>query len=423
MPIIQRITKFFHEIRSNFATPAQWLIDIFGGRESKAGIRVNANAALRVSAVFACVNLMSQTMASLPLVLYKKLDRGKDRAVNHPIYNLLHYLPNPETTSFDFWVMYIVNLMLTGDAFAYIKRDGNGTILELWNIPSGNVTIYRNRETSEIYYRVVDDYGNQETFYPENIMHTRGMRFNKRDKSIRPIEAARDALGLTIALEEYGSKYFANGANTGGIVKVAGSLSDTAFQRFKESFQEKYAGIGNSSKVLFLEEGTDYVKLGNDPDKSQSLETRKFQIAEVARFFYNIPLHKILDLSGSTNNNIEQQSIDFVQSCVGPFAVRIEQTIYKDLLLPNERKKLFAKFNLNGLLRGDSAARKEFYQAMVQNGVYSPNDVLEKEDENTFEGGDIHMVNGNMIPVELLMEVQRAKLAKGGEISGGNSKD
>lgn len=405
--------NFFRKLfdrRSNLSEPQEWLLNLLTmGYESKAGINVTRNDAIQVSAVFACVKLISETMASLPLVLHKQTAEGKEKAEKHDLYYLLHYMPNPETTAFDFWVMFIVNLLLCEGAYAYVKRDRSGKILELWNIPSSNVTTYRNQKTDEIYYKVKDENTNQEAvFYPENIMYTRGMRFGKRDASLDPVAIAREALGLSLALEEYGGKYFKNGANSGGIIEVPGALSDEAFKRFKESFLEKYAGIGNSSKVMFLESGTKYQKVGNSPEESQAIESRKFQVLEIARFF-NVPPHKIMALEHATFSNIEQQSIDFVQSCLNPHAVRLEQTIYKDLLRPTERKRYFAKFHLQGLLRGDMDARKEYYQAGIQNGWLSPNDVRELEDMNKIENGDIHMVNGNMIPLANILQV------KGGE--------
>lgn len=401
MNILHKATHIWKSIRSSLASPSEWLLKILGaGEQSKAGVEVSADNALQLSTVFACVNLITNAMASLGIALYKRTDKGKLKAVNHPIYELIHYMPNPETTAFDFWVMYIVNLLLTGDGFAYIQRDGNARVKALWNLPSGNVRIRHNEETNELYYLVKDKDGAWVKYYPENILHTRGMRFNSTEKSVNPVKMAREAIGLAIALEEFGEKFFSNGANTGGIVKVKAKLSDSAFERFKKSFNEKYSGIGNSSKVVFLEEGTEFVKTGTDPDKAQSLESRKFQIAEIARYFYNVPLHKILELDRATFNNIEQLNIAFVQDCLNPISVRIEQSIYKCLLSPNERKQYFAKWNTNALLRGDINARKDFYSSMIQNGVFSPNDVLEFEDMNTYDGGDVHIFNGSSIPVE-----------------------
>jgi HK97 family phage portal protein len=411
----------FFFTRSNLSTPQKWLLDLLAsGYSSKAGIKVTQDEAIKVSAVFACVNVISSTIASLPFPVYRRQARGKKHATNLSIYELLHDLPNPETTAYDFWVMYIVNLLLTGDAFAYIKRDGNGQILELWNIPSGNVTTYRNKTTGELYYKIRDDETNTEAYYySENVMHTRGMRFKKKSESLDPIALACEALGLATALEEYGSKYFKNGANPGAVVTFPGTMQDESFKRFKDSFNEKYAGIGNSSKVLFLESGSEYIKIGNNPEESQSLESRKHQVIEIARFF-NVPPHKIMELDRATFNNIEQLSIEFVQSCINPMCVRIEQTVFKDLLLPSQRKQYFAKFNLMGLLRGDSTARKDFYTAGIQNGWYSPNDVRELEDMNAYEGGDVYMVNGNMLPIQFIEANAQKLLGEGG---GGSDED
>jgi HK97 family phage portal protein len=417
MSLLTRILEEKRSTVSNLSNPQQWLLDLLGGRESKAGIRVTADTALQVSAVFACVRYLSRTVAALPCQLYKRSDRGKDKAVNHPIYWLLHQLPNPETTAYDFWLMLMVNHLLSPEAYAYIERDGNGIITALWNVPSNRVKKYRNKTTKELYYGVLDDDGREYTVYPENMFVLRNMRFSSKDASLDPIELAREALGLSLAMEEYGAKYFANGANPGGVVQVPGKMSDPAFQRFKESFLEKYAGVANAAKVVFLEENATYQKVANTPEESQAIDARKHQVVEVARFF-GVPLHKILDLERSTNNNIEHQSIEAVQDCLTPYLVQLEQEISKDLLLPSERKRYFAKFDLRGLLRGDSNARKDFYHAMIQDGVFSPNDVLELEDMDTYEGGEIHMVNGNMIPVDKIGELAEARIKKGGETNG-----
>lgn len=394
------------EIRSSLANPKKWLINLLtGGTESKAGINVTEDKAIKISAVFACINIISNTIASLGCHLYVRTTNGKQRDNNNYIYRLLRYLPNPETTSYDFWIMYIINLLLTGNGFAYIKRDGNGIIKELWNIPSQNVVVRRNEKTKELYYIVSDDKNNKETYYEENIMHTRGLRFKKTDNSLNPIELARETLGINIALEEYAAKYFKNGANSGGIVEVDGKLSEDAFARFKDSFNEKYSGVGNSSKVLFLESGMKYTKLGNTPNDSQAIESRKFQVIEIARFF-NVPPHKIMDLERATFSNIEQQNIDFAQSCIEPLCERIEQSIYKSIFSEKEKKKYFVKFNINKLLRADINSKRNFYSAGIQNGWFSPNDVRELEDMNKIpeeQNGNIYMVNGNMIPLQNIL--------------------
>lgn len=411
-------TKRSFEIRSSLANPQQWLMSMLsgGGSRSKSGANVSAKVAMQVSAVHICVKVISETIASLPCNLYKRRENGKEKAENHDLYFTLKNLPNPETTAFDFWLMYIVNLLLTGDAFAYIKRDGNGKILELWNVPSKNVSIERNKTTAELYYKIRDSDGKEAVYYPESIMHTRGMRFDDMDASLDPIKHAREAIGLGMALEEYSSTYFGNGAQVGGLVKTPGKLSDTAFARFRDDFKQNYQGLANSNKILFLEEGSDFIRVSNNPEESQAIEAKKFQIYEICRFF-NVPPQKVFELDRVLYNNAEHMNIEFEKSCINPTCVRIEQTIFKDLLLPAERKKYFAKFNTNSLLRADTAARKEFYTAGIQNGWFSPNDVRDMEDMNSYEGGNVYMVNGNVLPVSKLEQYFESKL-KGGESNG-----
>ncbi len=414
---IPLIGKFLAKRETEQLTAKEFAKIFMDLSNSNAGVPVNRETAIKVAAVFACVNLISCTIAALPLVLYKNKQGGKIKAEEHNLYTLLHDLPNPQTISFDFWQMLIVNLLLTGDGIAVIKRDGDGTIRELWNVPSGAVSIYKNSKTNEKYY-VITESGNQYKYYAENILHVQGMKFSSPDAALDPIEIAREALGLSLATEEYGSKYFSQGGNLGGVIETPTAMSDDAFNRFKESFNSAYSGLGGAHKWLFLEEGAKANKLNSNPDESQFLETRKFQVIEIARFF-NVPPHMIMDLERATFSNIEQQSINFVQYCLAPWLKKIEQTIFRDLLSINDRKKHYAKFSANALLRGDIAARKDFYNSMIQNGVFSPNIVLELEDMNTYEGGDIRMVNGNMIPVNLLEEYFKYKMIS--EKGGGNN--
>jgi HK97 family phage portal protein len=418
--ILEKRATFFEG--TPISNPSQWLINLMGGGVSKSGIAINEETAIRVAAVFACVNTISSDLSALPLHLKKTVERGSENDINHPVYPLIHHLPNPETTAFEFWQMIWVNYLLTGFGYAYKKRNGAGNIIELWNIPTNAIQPYRNTQTGEKFYVVTDEKGNRAKYYPEDIYCLRGMRFNRSDNVVKFIEVAREALGLSIAAEEFGARYFSNGAHLGGIVEYPGALTDDAFERFKESFYEKYAGVVNAGKVMFLESSNKgasrYIPVGNDPEKSQMIETRKFQIQEIARYF-NLPLYKVLDYEKSTFNNNEQQKIDYLSSCLNAHIVHNEQTIMRDLLLPNERKRRFVKYNLKGFLRGDTAAQQAFYQTMLQNGVFSPNQVLELEDMNGYEGGDMRMVNGAMVPVELLADVWRTKILQEGGNGGG----
>lgn len=417
IPIISRFFEKKAENR-NISDAEKRFIALLNGitQNTNSGADVNRDTACKVSAVFACVNYKASTISSLPCLLYKRTDRGKNKANNMDLYHLLHYLPNPETTAAEFWEMYIWNLELTGYGFGYIKRDPNGFITELWNVPTNRVTIHRNQQTKEKYYYITDEFGNSMgPIYPENMMVTVGKRFQKSESPLDPIDTAREAMGLGLALETYAAKYFGNGASVSGIVEMDGVLNDEAFGRFKNDFRKNFQGIQQAFNVMFLEGGSKFQKISNNPEESQAIDARKFQVIEICRFF-SVPPHKVMDIeNGSNKANMEQQNIDAVQTCLNPLCVKIELTIYKDLLTVKERKKLFAKFQTNALLRGDMAARQAFYNSGVQNGYFSPNDVRELEDMNPYDGGEIYMVNGNMVPVAKINDLIDSQIQKGGE--------
>lgn len=395
-----------------------WLEGLMASHASLAGIPVTADTAIKVAAVFACVDVISSTIASLPCVLYQRTNEGRNEADNHPLFSILRFLADKETTSYEFWEMFVVNLLLTYDAYAVIKRDGAGFITALHVVPTCYVYQSRNSRSNEMMYQIYDpETLLSGTYYPENIFHVRGKRFKSITSTIDPIAIARDALGLTQALNTSASKFFANGMNIGGIVEYPQKLSDEAFERFKKSFYAEYAGVLQVAKVLFLEQGSKFQKVTLSPEESQALESRTFQISEVCRY-YRVPPHKVFELTRATFSNIEHQSIEFVQDCIDPHCVRIEQAIYRDLLTERERRKYYAKFKTLALLRGDMAARKEFYKTGIQSGYFSVNDVRELEDMNRIpaeQGGDLYMVNGNMVPLKRLMGLLRLPVTPTGK--------
>jgi len=364
------------------------------------GYAVTAKTAVKVAAVIRCVDVVAKTMASLPLHLYKQSEDGRVKAERHRIYKLLLRLPNPETTAYEFWHMYIFNLMLTHGAYARIKRDQNGFIESIWNIPTANVKPYRNARTGERYIEVITPDG-KEILYDGYFMYTPGLRVFDANSSEDPIAIAADVLGLSMALHGYAKDYFENGANLGGVLEVAESLSDAAYEKLQESWHKAYQGITNQHKTAILEGGTKYVQAGRNPEESQALESRKFEVIEVCRMF-GVPPHKVFELERSTNNNIEHQNIEYVQESIAPMAVRLEQTIYKDLLTAPEQARFFAKFNVNALLRGDINARTAYYHNARNDGWMNANDIRALEDMNPLppgQGGDVYAINGNMIPL------------------------
>lgn len=395
------ISKLFKNQISTLSEPERWLVNLLGGVQSKAGVRVNIDSALQVIAVYACVKLISETFASVPLPVYEKLDRGKRKADDQPLYTVLHDIANPELTSFEFRQTLMVNMLLTKGGFAEIVRNGAGQIAELWPIPSKYVVVQRDPKTKELLYFVTIPGGGQGyVLKASQVWHIKGMSFDGIN-SFEPVNLGREAFGLSLATEEFGARFFSNGANMGGIVEYPGAMTDDAYNRYKESFAEAYGGLSKSSRLVFLEEGLKFHKIDTPPEASQFLETRKFQVIEVARFF-NVPPHMIMDLERATFSNIEQQAIGFVVYTMRPWFVKTEQSILKDLIPPMYRKKYFAKFNVDGLLRGDFKTRMEGYNFGRQNGWLSANDIRELEDMNPIsadQGGDLYLVNGNMKPI------------------------
>ena len=386
--------------------PAVWDDSGWSNYLSGKGVTADAITALQIAAVFRCVALGSETMATLPLHMYKKTDEGKERADDHRLYNLIHYQPNPYTTAWEFWQMWFANLMLTRGAYAKIVRDRNGFITELWNIPTNrcsNVSI--NLENGEHYIYVYGDGEEQdkiEILHEGEFMFQPNFRFDSEWLPADPIFLAGKVLGLAKDMSTYADKAF-GGVNPGGFVEYPGTMSDKAYERFKDDFLKNYAGVANAGKWLFLEQGAKANRWDTDLEKNQLLESRKFAVSEICRIF-GIPPHLCFDLEHATFSNIEQQSLEFVRDFVNPMSVRTEQMLRKDLLTTNEKKRYFFKFNTNSLLRGDTAARTAFYASARQNGWLSANEIRELEDYNSLgDVGDTVFINGNMLPLDAAM--------------------
>ena len=360
---------------------------------------VDSLTALRIGAVFRCVDLISKTMASLPLHMFKSTDgQRKDKAVEHSLYNLVYCLPNEYTTAYDFWQMFVANLLLTRGGFAKIVRDGHGKITELWNIPTSAVSGVDETPDGARYITVSTTEGSERLLAGE-YLYVPNFRFGSDKDPNDPIALAGKILGMTNDLNNLSGSAYRTGVNPGGFLEAPGGLSDKAYMRLSEDFQRKYAGVQNAGKFIILEEGVKAQMVDRDLEKTQALESRKFAVTEICRVF-GVPPHLCMDLEHATFTNIEQQSLEFVRDCINPNSVRIEQAMYRDLLTPRERKLFFFKFNTNGLLRGDTAARTAYYNSARQNGWMSANDIRQLEDMNPLpegEGGDLYTVNGNMI--------------------------
>ena len=386
------------------STPGQSFVFRYGG--STAGKNVSETSAMQMTAVYACVRILSEAVAGLPLHLYRYGEKGtKEKAIDHPLYHLLHDEPNPEMTSFIFRETLMTHLLLWGNAYAQIIRNGKGEILALYPLMPNRMKVDRDKAGEIVYEytRSSDDArtssGSVVLLKAKDVLHIPGLGFDGL-VGYSPIAMARNAIGLAMATEEYGAKFFANGATPGGVLEHPGVLKDPA--RVRESWNSVYQGSGNSHRIAVLEEGMKYTPIGIAPNEAQFLETRKFQINEIARIF-RVPPHMVGDLEKSSFSNIEQQSLEFVKYTLDPWVIRWEQSIHRALLAKDEKDAMFVKFNVDGLLRGDYASRMNGYAVGIQNGFMSPNDVRELENMDRIPeelGGDRYLCNGNMTPLE-----------------------
>lgn len=372
---------------------------------SSSGKVVTERSAMQMTAVYACVRILSEAIAGLPLHMYRyKDDGGKEKALDHPLYLLLHDEPNPEMSSFVFRETLMTHLLLWGNAYAQIIRNGKGEVVALYPLMPNKMTVSRD-ETGQLYYtyqksqeELPKDNTYTVTLHPSDVLHIPGLGFDGL-VGYSPIAMAKNAIGLAIATEEYGSKFFANGAAPSGVLEHPGTIKDP--QRVRESWMSQFGGSANSNKIAVLEEGLKYTPISISPEQAQFLETRKFQINEIARIF-RVPPHMVGDLEKSSFSNIEQQSLEFVKYTLDPWVVRWEQSIQRTLLTPEEKKTYFVKFNVEGLLRGDYQSRMSGYATARQNGWMSANDIRELENLDRIpaeDGGDLYLVNGNMLPL------------------------
>ena len=376
----------------------------FGG--STAGKPVNERTAMQMTAVYSCVRVLAEAIAGLPLHLYRYTDENsKEKAFDHPLYSILHDEPNPEMTSFVFRETLMTHLLLWGNAYAQIIRNGRGEVIALYPLMPNRMSVDRDGD-GKIYYtytRIQEDAptmeGNIFVLSPEDVLHIPGLGFDGL-VGYSPIAMAKNAIGMSIACEEYGAKFFANGAAPSGVLEHPGTIKDPS--RVRESWTQSFGGSANAHKVAVLEEGMKYTPISISPEQAQFLETRKFQINEIARIF-RVPPHMVGDLEKSSFSNIEQQSLEFVKYTLEPWIIRWEQSISRSLLSIEEKRKYFVKFNVDGLLRGDYQSRMNGYATARQNGWMSANDIRELENLDRIseeEGGDLYLINGNMLPLK-----------------------
>lgn len=366
---------------------------IAAGAVAVSGVQVNSISAIRYAAFFACLKVLSEDVGKLPIKLYKERpDRGRDVAKGHKVHRLISRRPNDFMTASEFWEMCVAHVVLRGNFYAF-KVLVNGEVVELLPLNPGSV-VPKLRDDWSLWYDVTFANGTRDVLPASQIFHVRGLSLDGI-RGLSALEYARETLGLGIAAERHGAKLFVNGANPGGALETEQTLTDEVFERVKTSWNEKHTGLENSHKVAILEGGLKWTSVTMTNTDAQWLENRKHTDNQICGLL-RVPPHKIAILDRSTNNNIEHQSLDYVNDGLMPHLNRIENRIRIDLLNERDEEDHFAKFNVSALLRGDMKARSQFYKDMVYLGAYSPNDVLELEDRNPREGGDIYLTPSNM---------------------------
>jgi len=370
------------------------------GIATKAGSNVSEMNAMKLAVVWCCIRILSEDTASLPLPLYRRLPRGgKERAVDHPLYNLMHTQPNPEMTSMAFRETFNAHILTWGNGYAEKEYGrgsvGSGKLLALWPIGPHRVTPYR--EKKQLKYKISMPNGLPNVVLPRKLMlHTPGLSYDGI-LGYSPIAAAREAIGLGMALEEFGERYFGDGTHPSAVLMHPGQVKDK--KALREASDEVYSGLGNSHRLMLLEDGMKIEKIGIPPEDSQFLETRKFQNIDIGTRIYRLPPQMYGEFDkASSYRSAEQFALDYVTKTLRAWLVRLEQGYNTALLTPEEQKEYFFEHLVDGLLRGDMKSRFDAYSIAKSARIYTTNEIREIENRNPIEGGDKLDENPNMMP-------------------------
>ncbi len=358
---------------------------------------LDTDKAITLTSVWCAIRLLSESVSSLPCSVYTKQPNGdKIEDSNNRIYNLIKYRPNNYQNKITFFEYIMMSICTSGNSYVQILRDGSGKPIQLIPISPDDVTVVINE--GELFYQT-DGAG---VLDAADMLHFKTLTDNGID-GISPIDQCKNALNWGLSVEEFGSTFFKNGAKPSSVLATDRALSEQAIERLKNSFSNTYSQLKNSNSTIILEEGLTFKPISISPEQAQFLSSRQFSIEEVARIF-NVPPHMLKDLSKSSFNNIEMQSQEFVTYTLMPYLTRIENEMNYKLFRTNEIGKTFIEFNVNGLLRGDVKTRNEAYKTAITNGYMSINEVRQKENLNSIEGGDKHFMQMNMTTIEKIGE-------------------
>lgn len=388
------ITRMAALVGSRGRTTDEALAALFDSPRTAAGRDVTVETAVQCVAVLACVRVIAETVASLPYFVYRRgLDGARERDEKHPLYAVLHDQANPEQTALEFRETMAGNALLWGNAYAEVERSG-GAVRALWPLRPDRMQETRDPQDRLLFIYTLPN-GEPVPFRPNQLHRWRGPWGGQS-----PIALARQAVGLALATEEYGARFFGNDSRPGGVLQHPGRLSDEGASRLKADWEALHGGLKNRHRVAILEEGMTWQTIGIPPQDAQFLETRKYQTQEIARL-YRVPLHLIQDLDRATWGNIEHQAIDFVTHTIRPWLVRVEQATARDLFADTpSRRTHYAEFLVDGLLRGDAMTRAQALAIQRQNGVLSANEWRAIENRNPINGGDALLVDGTMVPID-----------------------
>lgn len=385
---------------SGVANPKRWLIDVMGASPTHSGERVGPDTALNYVAVYTAVRILSDVEASLPLHVFRRKyeggnDVGRERATNHYSYRLLHDAPNEEMTSFTFRQYMRQNRALWGNAYARIDWDNRGRAKALWPLRPDRMRVYRNVNGRLIYEYTPSD-GPVAKYLPEDIIHIRGLGDDLVGYS--PIKLARQSIGLGLAAEKFGARFFGSGARPSGILQLSGSIDPKKRPEIEAEFDEKYASASNSHKTLITDQGSKFVTTTIPPNDAQFLETRLFQSSEITSKIYGVPPTLTGDTEKSTSwgTGIEQQMIGFLQLTIGPSLECAEQEYERKLLISND---LYVEHDIDGLLRADFQTRMQGLTLAVQNGLMTRNEGRKKLNLEPLPGGDVLTVQSQNVPL------------------------
>ncbi|MGE3511183.1 MAG: phage portal protein [Vicinamibacterales bacterium] len=377
---------FLTRIAAEQARPSPWSNWWFGdaGLPTRSGMRVSASKAMRLSALWAAYRVIVEGVASMPCQVYRRLERGKVRAAQHPLYDLLRWQPNAWQTALEYWEMKVGHVLLRGNAYSLIVPGRRGAVDQLIPLHPDRMEVERLRSGRLRYIYSPPDGGDPKPFVQDEIFHVRGMG-SDGVKGLSLVEYARESFGVELAKDAYEASLYGSAPRMAGIIEVAGKLDEDGQTNIATSFREAHSGPGKWHSVAVLQRGMKWTSIGMNAKDAQFMEAAEFGIAEISRWT-GVPMHRLAAMKDPSHTNIEQYDLELVMHTFRPYVIRFEQAIQRDLMV--NRDTYFTEFLMEALLRGDSKARADFYKMGIDAGWLTRNEAREKENLNPLPGLD-----------------------------------